>query len=225
MLTRGCARTWFPREYRPGMLLVPAVEAHCQPAPTGTAQGPCSNPRRRGSDLGIAQVHGRLYYCRYRRNHHFIFLGLGCLWLLPVCDPHLITTPWRPPYPEATCTAPFNLLCLGAAHPCCDTPGRIGCFEERRAGSIWGPFFFSFSSVLSGNQYHTTRFIAPFELSDCGLASTCPGQGPLNLDRLALGDKRVFPIRLYIGQRDLSRWAPVSRGMTRIMSQKLEPPL
>lgn len=38
-----------------------------------------------------------------------------------------------------------------------------------------------------------------------------PGQGLLNLDRLALGDKRVFPIRLYTGQRDLSQWALVSK--------------
>lgn len=58
MLPRACACTWFPPTYRPGMLLVPAVVPQPGRRPQGTAQGPCSNPRRRGSDLGIAQVHG-----------------------------------------------------------------------------------------------------------------------------------------------------------------------
>lgn len=63
---------------------------------------------------------------------------------------------------------------------------------------------------------------APYEHSDCGLVLICSGQGLLNLDRLALGDKRVFPIRLFIliRQRDLSRWAPVSNRMTRMTGQK-----
>lgn len=58
MLPRACACTWFPPTYRPGMLLVPAVVHQPGRRPQGTAQGPCSNPRQRGSDLGIAQVHG-----------------------------------------------------------------------------------------------------------------------------------------------------------------------
>jgi hypothetical protein len=132
----------------------------------------------------------------------------------------------EPPYPEATGTldcAPLLRLIHALPDHTLSEP------QMPRYGAGPRP---------SGNQHHTTYFVLAVLARSAG---TCifwppppgpqraekhgqrevvlfrhgrvghPGQGLLNLDDWPLGDKRVFPIRFYIGQRDLSQRALVSR--------------